>query len=290
MRVRGTPCRASLAKNSGDQGAGGQGAKQPERVATTPRLPHSAPDDVSRTNGPPVREDPMTVHLAFDLLAMLASLGLSAVLYRWRLREIARPIMTRAGPGYALALVGGAIVGGYGLGTLNLMLSDVAGIGRSILGALAGAIAGVELFKAWRNLEGSTGLIFVGAFCTSVAVGRIGCLLSGLDDQTYGIPTSLPWAVDQGDGIGRHPVQAYEALAMLAFLAFFVEALRRRAPLVMARGFYLLVGYYAAQRFLWEFLKPYAKIIGSLNVFHLACLALLTYAGVMLWRNRDVRA
>lgn len=232
----------------------------------------------------------MSAHLVFDLLAMLASLGVTWSLYRWRLHETSREIMARAGPGYAVALAAGAIIGGYGLGTLNLLLSDVHMVGRSILGALAGAIAGVEIFKAVRGISGSTGLIFVGAFSTSVIVGRIGCLLSGLSDQTYGLPTTLPWAVDQGDGIGRHPVQAYESLSMLIFLAVFLVGLRRRAPLVMVHGFYLMVGTYALQRFLWEFLKPYATVFGPLNLFHIICLTLIVYAGVMIWRHRHVRA
>jgi len=37
-----------------------------------------------------------------------------------------------------------------------------------------------------------------------IAVGRIGCFLTGLDDHTYGLPTTLPWAVDFGDGFGNN--------------------------------------------------------------------------------------
>ena len=74
-----------------------------------------------------------------------------------------------------LALLAGAAAGGFGAGTLNLWLSGAPGIGRSIVGALAGAILAVELFKRWRGIAGSTGLIFVPAFATSVVVGRWGC-------------------------------------------------------------------------------------------------------------------
>ena len=113
---------------------------------------------------------------------------------------------------YAFALVLGAIAGGYGAGTLNLWLSGVPGFGRSIVGALAGAIIAIELFKWRKGIRGSTGLIFVPAFATSVVIGRIGCYLSGLEDNTYGLPTALPWGHDFGDGILRHPVQLYESL------------------------------------------------------------------------------
>ena len=33
----------------------------------------------------------------------------------------------------------------------------------------------------------------------AAGVGRIGCFLSGLPDGTYGLPSSLPWAIDLGD-------------------------------------------------------------------------------------------
>ena len=150
----------------------------------------------------------MIIHTLFDFLAALSALTVTVVVYRWRLGEAARKIES-AGPLYAMALVAGAVAGGYGAGTLNLWLSGEPGIGRSIVGALAGAIAAIEAFKGWRGIRGSTGLIFVPGFATSVAVGRWGCFLAGLPDHTYGTPTSLPWGHDFGDGIPHHPVQLY---------------------------------------------------------------------------------
>jgi phosphatidylglycerol:prolipoprotein diacylglycerol transferase len=65
---------------------------------------------------------------------------------------------------------------------------------------------------------------------------------------------------------------------MALFLAAFVPMLRRAYRIATSAGFYLFVGVYAGQRFLWEFIKPYGTIIGPLNLFHLICLALLVYA------------
>ena len=73
------------------------------------------------------------------------------------------------------------------------------------MGALAGAILAIEAFKRLRGIKGSTGIIFVPAFCTSVVVGRWGCFFAGLEDRTYGIATMLPWGRDFGDGVPRHP-------------------------------------------------------------------------------------
>jgi phosphatidylglycerol:prolipoprotein diacylglycerol transferase len=171
------------------------------------------------------------------------------------------------------------------MGSLNLYLSGQPAVGRSILGALAGAILAVEGFKAARGIRGSTGLVFVAAFPVSVAVGRWGCFLSGLGDFTHGVPTALPWGYDYGDGIARHPVQLYESFAMAAFLVAALWALRRRNPVFLRHGFYLMVLWYAAQRFAWEFFKPYATVAGPFNLFHLVCAALAVYAAVMIARG-----
>ena len=86
--------------------------------------------------------------------------------YRWRLTSSAK-VVEQAGLGYAAALVLGAAIGGYGAGTLNLWLSGTHALARSIVGALAGAILSVEIYKASRGIRGSTGLIFVPAFATT---------------------------------------------------------------------------------------------------------------------------
>ena len=228
----------------------------------------------------------MTVHAVFDLQAGLAALAVTLAVHRWRLAGATRKIEA-AGLGYALALVAGAAIGGYGAGTLNLWLSGLPGVGRSVLGALAGAILAVELFKWAKGISGSTGLAFVPGFCASIIVGRWGCFLAGLGDETHGTPTALPWGHDFGDGIARHPVQLYESFAMLGFLTVALVLLQRRQPVFMARGFYLLVLFYASQRFLWEFLKPYGALLGPFNLFHFLCLGLVIYSLAMMVGNHE---
>ena len=220
----------------------------------------------------------MTIHLVFDVLAAGAAFAMSLFVYRWRLSAQGDRV-AGAGIGYIVALLAGAVIGGYGLGTINLIASGQPGIGRSILGALAGAIASIELYKATTGMTGSTGIVFVPAFATSIAIGRIGCYLSGYQDFTHGVETTLSWGHDFGDGVLRHPVQLYESAAMAAFLAYTLIKLRARDPAFMANGFYLLVGWYAGQRFVWECLKPYGAVLGPFNVFHLVCAGLVAYAG-----------
>ena len=112
----------------------------------------------------------------------------------------------------------------------------------------------------------------------AIAVGRFGCFFGGLPDQTYGTPTALPWAVDFGDGIGRHPVQLYEIHHDGGLSRLVLLAAQAHGEIALRHGFYLFAIVYGVQRFLWEFLKPYPTLLGPFNVFHLLCLAMIAYA------------
>jgi len=226
----------------------------------------------------------LDIHSLFDLAAAGVAGCVTVACVPWRLRDAATKI-ERAGAGYCVALLVGAALGGYCLGTANLWLSGERQTARSIVGALAGAIVAVEIVKQARGIRGSTGLIYVPGLAASMAVGRWGCFFSGLADHTHGIPTTLSWGHDFGDGIPRHPVQLYESAAMAAFLAYTFVMLAKRDRFFMANGFYILVMWYAAQRFAWEFLKPYRPLLGPLNLFHLVCLGLFIY-GVAMIRQR----
>ena len=219
------------------------------------------------------------IHGAFDVLAWLAAAA--AALWLTRVEKVVFPAVTTDLP-YLAAILFGAGTGAYLFGTVNMWLSGVPGVGRSVEGAVAGGIVAVELYKRAAGIRTRTGARFALPFCIGVAVGRIGCYLAGLDDFTYGTPTALPWGHDFGDGISRHPVQLYEAATMAAFAAFYVVAARLRDPFVIDNGFYLAAGFYAAQRFGWEFLKPYGAVLGPLTLFHLLSLAILAYACAMI--------
>jgi phosphatidylglycerol:prolipoprotein diacylglycerol transferase len=225
-------------------------------------------------------------HLAFDALAWGTSVGVGVLLYRWRLKEVTAQVARVADGGYFAALVVGAVAGAYLSGTFTFWEQGVFALAHSVVGALFGAIVTVELYKLARGIRQSTGIVFVGPFAAGVAVGRWGCLFAGLPDQTYGTPAALPWAVDLGDGIGRHPVQIYESLSMAFFFLAFVLGLRMRANWVMRHGFYWMAIAYGAQRFVWEFLKPYPTLIGPFNHFHLMCAGLVLYGAVMIARAR----
>jgi prolipoprotein diacylglyceryltransferase len=219
------------------------------------------------------------LHTIFDIAAWLAA-GL-AIFWLSRRRQLRFPRQSFELP-YLAALLFGAGLGAFLFGSLNLWLSGMPGLARSVEGALAGGIIGIELYKWLAGIAVRTGARFALPLAIGVAIGRIGCYLAGLDDFTYGTPTALPWGHDFGDGVPRHPVQLYESAAMAAFAVFYVAAVLRQNSLVIANGFYLVLIYYAVQRFLWEFLKPYAALLGPLTLFHLLSLFILFYASVML--------
>jgi prolipoprotein diacylglyceryltransferase len=125
--------------------------------------------------------------------------------------------------------------------------------GKTLVGALLGGLIGVELAKSALGWRESTGNRFVMPLLVAIAIGRVGCQLSGVTDQTYGNATTLPWAWDYGDGVPRHPTSAYEILA-LALLAWWVQRPRfAHEPGDRFRA--LMVGYLLIRLGL-EFLKP----------------------------------
>lgn len=225
-------------------------------------------------------------HLAFDLAAWMTG----AIVARWvvpRFLPRAAERTARAlGLGYLAALAGGGLAGAFLFGSLNLSWQGGLRLGHSIAGALAGAILAIELFKLARGIRISTGAVWVAPLAAGIAVGRLGCLFAGLSDQTFGTPTGLPWGIDLGDGVPRHPVQLYESLTMLLFFLVYLAALRRGAAWANERGFYVFVGTYALQRFAWEFVKPYPAVLFGLTIFQLLSLGLLAYALVYYERAR----
>ncbi len=153
--------------------------------------------------------------------------------------------------------------------------------GKTIIGALLGGTVAVEFVK-WRvGIRQRTGDLFAVPIAIGIAIGRVGCLLAGKQDDTFGTPTSLPWGVNLGDGIRRHPVQLYEVAAMVVIALL----LTRIRPPRFARGDRyraLLISY-----FLWrltiDFLKPAARF-GGLTTLQWTCTAALLWYASDAWR------
>ena len=226
----------------------------------------------------------MLTHMAFDALAWAAAAVTLMLLRRTWFAE--NPVGQPLRFGYIAAVLFGAGIGAWAFGTLNGWMSGNPGLARSVEGALAGAIVSIELWKKFNGVNARTGAVYALPLALGIAIGRIGCLLSGLEDFTHGIPTGAAWGWDFGDGIPRHPVQLYESLMMAAFAMLYVAMVLRSSAFWKQNGFYLAVCFYGAQRFSLEFLKPYAAVAGPLTVFQLLSLALIGYSLAMLASRR----
>ena len=155
--------------------------------------------------------------------------------------------------------------------------------GKTIVGGLLGGWLGVEIVKKILGVTRRTGDAFVIPLCLGIAIGRVGCFLTGLPDHTHGVATSLPWAVDFGDGIPRHPTQVYEIVFLLALTAS-ILMLRRQPEFEGERFRWFVVGYLGF-RVLVEFIKPSDKPVLGLSAIQIACAGGVV-AAIWTWRPR----
>ena len=157
--------------------------------------------------------------------------------------------------------------------------------GKTIVGALIGGLFAVELAKQILGIQRRTGDLFAVPLCVGIAIGRIGCFLTGLEDHTAGVATSLPWGVNFGDGIPRHPTQLYEALFALALGGYLWR--RMQLPYLPGDIFKRFMVAYFTFRLACDFLKPDVRLFLGLSSIQLACMAMLIYysADLLRWLN-----
>lgn len=155
--------------------------------------------------------------------------------------------------------------------------------GKTIVGALLGGWIAVEGTKRALGIRRSTGDLYALPLAIGIAVGRVGCLLAALEDGTHGVATSLPLAIDFGDGIARHPVRLYEILG----LALIALVLARRPAFLAAEGarFRFFLAAYLALRISLDFLKPAERALGLSGIQWAALLGLAWLAGGALVRT-----
>ena len=225
----------------------------------------------------PVYLGPLHPHLLFETLGYVVA----GLLYR-QLRARQGDHLDDTARGWVVvAAVLGAAAGSkllYWLSDPSHALADPMG-GTSVVGGLGGALAAVEWTKQRLGIARATGDLFVLPLVVGIALGRVGCFLTGLDDHTHGLPSALPWAVDFGDG-PRHPAQLYEVAFLLAFGAALSRwRFPREGDLFKA----FMVGYLAFRLWL-EAIKPGIAMLG-LNAIQWTCLAALLYYGRVVVRR-----
>jgi prolipoprotein diacylglyceryltransferase len=230
------------------------------------------------------------VHAFFEF----AAIALGVALYRRARTRAGQGAITAPG---SFAAIGG-LLAGAAIGNKVVFLIERPDVwqslldgrwampGQSIVGGLLGGLIGVELAKALTKQTRSMGDLMVLPLAFGIAFGRVGCFVAGLHDDTYGVATALPWGVDFGDGVSRHPTQLYD-IAVVAVLAGAVHGRFDDRPGLAFKCF--LAGYLAWRLFVdgWKpVLQPYA---GGLSGIQWVCLlALLGYAP-LIWRQWRAR-
>ena len=186
------------------------------------------------------------------------------------------------------ALVGAKVlawVEGPGGGAAPTMDHVLTG-GKTIVGGLAGGWAGTEVAKFFLGVKRRTGDAWVLPLCCAIAIGRWGCFLTGLSDNTYGVKTDLPWGVDFGDG-ARHPTQLYESgfAVLLLIVLWWVS---RRRWVREGDLFRVFMGGDRGVRFLVAFLKPTNKPLMGISFIQVTSLLVcfLVLWGLMSGRRQ----
>lgn len=157
--------------------------------------------------------------------------------------------------------------------------------GKSLVGGILGGWILIEVAKRLVGVKSATGDSFVVPLIVAMVIGRIGCFLSGLSDHTYGQPTDLPWALDFGDGVRRHPTQIYEILFLVTLLLAFTQLVKQNLQQGELWKIFILA--YLSFRFCVEFIKPVAHVYCGLDIEQVVTLgAYIYYAPYLISKLR----
>jgi phosphatidylglycerol:prolipoprotein diacylglycerol transferase len=126
-----------------------------------------------------------------------------------------------------------------------------------------------------------TGDGFVVPVAVGIAIGRAGCFVGGC---CFGTATSLPWGVDFGGGVHRHPTQLYE-LVFHASAALFFLWCRARGLFVLQRMKIYIAAYFI-YRFFTEFIRPEPRMLWSLTLYQWSAIVFVPVFIALFFRDR----
>ena len=147
---------------------------------------------------------------------------------------------------------------------------------KTIVGALFGGLLFVEITKKIIGVKTSSGDLYTYPLILGMIIGRIGCFSMGVYEPTFGIESSLPWAINLGDGILRHPTAIYEMLFLILLWASLIQ-LEKRVAFKNGYRFQFFIMSYFLFRFLIEFIKPAHFFSYGLSTIQITCLIGLLY-------------
>jgi phosphatidylglycerol:prolipoprotein diacylglycerol transferase len=141
--------------------------------------------------------------------------------------------------------------------------------GKTILGALLGGYAGVELAKHWVGYRQPTGDLFATVAPIGITLGRVGCLLHGCCLGRECAPAW--WTVQDAQGLARWPAVPAEIGFNVIALAVFIAMRQRRA--LPGQHFHLYLIAYGAFRFAHEGLRDTPRLFAGMTGYQFAALA-----------------
>jgi phosphatidylglycerol:prolipoprotein diacylglycerol transferase len=147
---------------------------------------------------------------------------------------------------------------------------------KTVLGGFLGGLFGVELVKKIIGERQASGDLFVYPILLALIIGRFGCFSMGVFEETYGVETHLPWGMNLGDGIYRHPIMLYEII-FLSLLWITLKKIHQIKDLQAGALFKLFMIGYLLFRFMIDFIKPHYPVFLGLNSIQLASIAGLIY-------------
>ena len=190
------------------------------------------------------------------------------------------------------ALIGSRIIGSlerpYEL-TMTSNLLEYIYNNKTVVGGFLGGLVGVEAMKKVIGEKKASGDLFVYPIILALIIGRIGCFSMGIAEETYGLQSRLPWAMNLGDGIKRHPVALYEILFLL-LLWIGLRRWQKTTPLQAGAVFKLFMISYLLFRFLLDFIKPHYPVFIGLSTIQLTCLVGLLYYSPFILQPQKLKA
>lgn len=190
------------------------------------------------------------------------------------------------------ALIGSRLIGSlerpYELTMTNNLLDYIYN-NKTVVGGFLGGLVGVELTKKIIGERKASGDLFVYPMILALMIGRIGCFSMGVYEEVYGLQSGLPWAMNLGDSVLRHPVALYEILFLL-LLWTGLKRLQKTASLQNGALFKLFMMAYLLFRFLLDFIKPHYPVLLGLSTIQLTCLAGLLYYSRFIFQPKKLAA
>ena len=156
--------------------------------------------------------------------------------------------------------------------------------GKSVIGALLGGYAGVEIAKYFLKYKQFTGDYFAQVVPLSIALGRMGCLFYGCCQGR--ICSSSSWfTLTDPQGYPRFPSVPLEiGFNLLMALLFFIFRKRRW---LTNQHFHLYLITYGLFRFFHEFVRDTPLILGTFTGYQMWALILIGFGTLRFYQRRN---